>query len=133
MGIVAAAPAISTVASAPVTYAAPATSVVAAAPAISTVASAPVTYGAASTTYAGAVAPTTSVVAAAPAISTYTMAPAISTVGCLGSLPFVGRFFRKEPEPVVEHHHLIERPHFACCGAVQEPTRVKGVCSTQSR
>jgi len=37
-------------------------------------------------------------------------------VGCLGSLPFVGRFFRKEPEPVVEHHHLIERPHFACCG-----------------
>merc|ERR1712032_1672019 len=81
MGIVAAAPAISTVASAPVTYAAPATSVVAAAPAISTVASAPVTYGAASTTYAGAVAPTTSVVAAAPAISTYTAAPAISTVG----------------------------------------------------
>merc|ERR1719432_473696 len=84
--VVAAAPAISTMATAPVTYAAPATSVVAAAPAISTMAAAPVTYGAASATYAGAVAPATSVVAAAPAISTvaapvtYSAAPAVSTV-----------------------------------------------------
>jgi len=51
-------------------------------------------------------------------VITFCMPGALSCVfgtGFLGRLPFVGRFFRKEPEPTLIEHHP-HRPGFACCG-----------------
>merc|ERR1712032_289181 len=58
---------------------------------------------------------------------------AIFGAGFLGSIPILGRFFRKADEPTLIEHEPPQRSCYACCGAAWKPAKVKSACSTQSR